>query len=137
MQRLRQLETTEKAAHAKKQAAQAIKHAGGIASSGADVSVDNVTACIQTRADVADEKFKRAMGSFATGTEKDAALAEVEARLTKKLPDKHYDAARKYNECGAPGGVYCGFFCGRKTGLVAARGKKGDARRRIGNHRNH
>lgn|SRR3989338_4638969 len=84
LHQLRQLEASDKASDAKERAAQAIRHAGSVASSGADASVDSVTARMETRANVADEKFRRAMGSFASGTEKDLALAEVEARLAKR-----------------------------------------------------
>lgn len=78
------LEATERATRAKEQAAKAMKQAGRIAGSGAEVSVDDVSARIQRRADVADARFERAMGEMTDRVEKDVVLAQAEARLATR-----------------------------------------------------
>lgn len=83
-QQLQRLEAMDRATKAKEQAAGAMRRAGRIASAGADVSVDDVTARVQRRADVADARFARAMGEMAGQVERDVVLAQAEARLAQR-----------------------------------------------------
>lgn len=84
VQELSRLETLDKAAKAKEGAAQAMRQAAKLGSAASEVSVDNVAAKIQRRADVADQKLQSAMDSFSSATERDSTLASVEARLAER-----------------------------------------------------
>lgn len=81
---LRRLETMDRSAKAKESAAAAIRGAAAVSSVGSSVSVDDVAACVQRRSDVADQKFKSAMNTFASSTEQDSAMASVAARLAER-----------------------------------------------------
>lgn len=83
-QQLSRLEALDRSAEAKEKAATAMRHAAQASASGTEVSVDSVASRIQRRADVADEKFKTAMGTFATVVEEDTAMATVAARIAKR-----------------------------------------------------
>lgn len=79
---LRRLEALDRTAKAKEGAADALRAVGRV--SGAEVSVDDVTERIQSRADVADEKFARAMGGLADTVDQDVAVAQAAARLAAR-----------------------------------------------------
>ena len=81
---LQRLEAVDRATKAKEQASRAMKQAGRIAGTGADVSVDDVSARLQRRSDVADARFQRAMGDMTDQVEKDVVLAQAEARLAQR-----------------------------------------------------
>ena len=81
---LSKLEAMERATAAKLQAAKTAVMAGQMASSTADVSVDDVEARLRRRADVADEKFDRAMEGVEGSFEKDVILAQADARLEER-----------------------------------------------------
>lgn len=74
----------EQSAKAKEGAAEALRGVAKLASSGAQVSVDDVSARLQARSDVADEKFTRAMGAVDESTDNDLAEAQAEARLAAR-----------------------------------------------------
>lgn len=84
VQRLNKMASSSTAAQAKENAAEAVRQATKITGSGVEVSVDDVAARIQRRADVADEKLKSAMGIFTTAAEEDTAMATVTARLAQR-----------------------------------------------------
>lgn len=84
VQQLSRLEALDRSAGAKEKAATAMRHAAQASASGTEVSVDSVASRIQRRADVADEKFKTAMGTFATAAEENTAMATVAARLANR-----------------------------------------------------
>jgi phage shock protein A len=84
VQELSRLETLDKASKAKEGAAQAMRHAAKLSSTGSEVSVDSVAAKIQRRADVADQRLQAAMDTFSSSTERDSTLAAVEARLVER-----------------------------------------------------
>lgn len=85
--RIQQLSTLDRSAKAKESAANAIRNAGNMASAGSDISVDNLESRIRARADVADEKFERAMGTVGTlddpaaSAEADDILAGLKAKI--------------------------------------------------------
>jgi len=81
---LAKLEAMDRAAKAKEQAARTMEQVSEMDLEGAGASVDNVAAKIQRRADVADERFDRAMTGVSGGFEKDVALAQAEARLAAR-----------------------------------------------------
>jgi phage shock protein A len=81
VQQIQRLEAMDMATKAKENAAEAIRQAGKIASTGGDVSIDAVADRIQRRADVADARFERAMGDMDDQTQKDVVIAQAQARL--------------------------------------------------------
>ncbi len=81
---LKKLESLDKSTKAKEQAASALKQAADLAATGSGVSVDSVTARMQQRADVADEKFKQAMGAVQESTGEDVAIIEAKRRLAER-----------------------------------------------------
>lgn len=81
MTQLARLEAMERAAKAKELAARTIEQVGRVDTTGAIASVDSVAAKVQRRADVAEERFERAMEGVTGGFEKDVALAQAKARL--------------------------------------------------------
>jgi len=81
---LSRLEAMDRAAKAKEQAAETLEQVGAMDMEGAQASVDDVTARIQRRSDVADERFQRAMAGTAGAAEKDVALAKARARLAER-----------------------------------------------------
>lgn len=84
VQQIQRLEAMDRAAKAKESAVKAIRQAGKIASTGADVSVDAVADRIQRRADVADAKFEQAMGEMSGEVKKDVVIAQAQARLEQR-----------------------------------------------------
>jgi phage shock protein A len=84
VEQLQRLEAMDAAAKAKERAVEAMRGAGRMASAGASVSVDDITARIQKRSDVADAKFEQAMGEMSGQLEKDVVLAQAEARLEQR-----------------------------------------------------
>lgn len=92
VERVRSLESLERAAEAKGRAAEAIRSAGAAAGGADAVSVDDVEARLRQKANVADARFQRAMGEFAGGVEKDVALAQAKAAIERR---KAEIAARK------------------------------------------
>ncbi|MBI2483385.1 PspA/IM30 family protein [Candidatus Uhrbacteria bacterium] len=84
VERVRGLEAQERAAKAKESAASAVAQAGKIAAGADAVSVDDISARLQRRTDVADEKFKRAMGGISGGLEQDVALAKAKAAIAAR-----------------------------------------------------
>lgn len=84
VQQVKRLESMDAAAKAKEQVAGTMKKVTQQIAGGAGISVDNVAAKIQERADVAEQKFQRAMGGVASETEKDVTLAEADARLAAR-----------------------------------------------------
>lgn len=81
VQQIQRLEAMDRAAKAKENAANAIRQAGRITASGANVSIDNVADRIQRRSDVADARFERAMGEMNDTVKKDVVVAQAQARL--------------------------------------------------------
>ncbi len=84
VQQIQRLEAMDRSTKAKESAVKAIRQAGKIASTGADVSVDAVADRIQRRADVADASFERAMGEMTDNVEKDVVIAQAQARLEQR-----------------------------------------------------
>jgi len=84
VQQIQRLEAMDRSTKAKESAVKAIRQAGKIASTGADVSVDAVADRIQRRADVADASFERAMGDMTGQVEKDIVIAQAQARLEQR-----------------------------------------------------
>jgi len=84
VQQVKRLESMDAAAKAKEQVAGTVKKVTRQIAGGADISVDNVAAKIQERADVAEQKFQQAMGGVVSETEKDVTLAEADARLAAR-----------------------------------------------------
>ena len=84
VQQIQRLEAMDRATKAKESAVKAMRQAGKIASTGADVSVDAVADRIQRRADVADAKFAQVMGEMRSDVKKDVVIAQAQARLEQR-----------------------------------------------------
>ncbi len=84
VQQIQRLEAMDRATKAKESAVKAIRQAGKIAATGADVSVDAVSDRIQRRADVADARFERALGEMTDQVKKDVVIAQAQARLEQR-----------------------------------------------------
>lgn len=84
VQQIQRLEAMDRATKAKEGAVKAMRQAGKIASTGADVSVDAVADRIQRRADVADAKFAQVMGEMRSDVKKDVVIAQAQARLEQR-----------------------------------------------------
>ncbi len=84
VQQIQRLEAMDRATKAKESAVKAIRQAGKIASTGADVSVDAVADRIQRRADIADAKFAQVMGEMQSDVKKDVVIAQAQARLEQR-----------------------------------------------------
>ena len=81
---LSRLEAVERSTKAKESAAKALKGVAGMTGEGAPVSVDDVSARLEARADVADARFERALDDMSGGVEKDLAMAQAAARLAAR-----------------------------------------------------
>lgn len=86
---VRRLESMDQTSKAKEHAASALAMAGSATS--VDVSIDNIEAKMQARADVADEKFDRAMNENSTDDPTHA--ADVDSFLSTLAPGKATSAA--------------------------------------------
>ena len=84
VQQLTTLDSMDKAAKDKERAARALQQAAKITSLGSDISVDDLTARIQARHDVADEKLKRALASMDDTLGKDVALTQADADIAAR-----------------------------------------------------
>jgi phage shock protein A len=84
VQQIQRLEAMDAAARAKENAANAIRQAGKITSTGTNVSIDAVADRIQRRSDVADARFERAMGEMNDTVAKDVVVAQAQARLEQR-----------------------------------------------------
>lgn len=89
---LRRLESMHKAAKAKETVAETVRKVAETAGGLDNVSVDDAAARLQSRIDVADEKFQRAMGTFTDSAENSVALAEAKARLAERIANKKMGA---------------------------------------------
>lgn len=93
VQQVQRLEAMDMATKAKESAAEAIRQAGQIASTGSDVSIDDVTARMQQKADVVDARFERALGEMSSQVDNDVVIVQAKARLEQRkarlaLPEK-------------------------------------------------
>ncbi len=93
VQQVQHLEAMDMATKAKESAAEAIRQAGQIASTGSDVSIDDVTARMQQKADVVDARFERALGEMSSQVDNDVVIVQAKARLEQRkarlaLPEK-------------------------------------------------
>lgn len=77
---LRRLESLDRSTKAKEHASAALSNVASLASSGDGISVDDIAAKMRARADVADEKFSRAMDD-PTFQEDPSHAADVDALL--------------------------------------------------------
>lgn len=84
VERISQLESLEQSTKAKEEGAEALRAAGRIVAGSDAVSVDDVAARLQRRADVADERFAKALGGFSGGVENDVVHAQAAARLAER-----------------------------------------------------
>jgi phage shock protein A len=84
VQQIQRLEAMDRSTKAKESAVKAMRQAGKVTSTGADVSIDAVADRIQRRADVADAKFEQAMGEMSGQVEKDVVIAQAQARLEQR-----------------------------------------------------
>jgi len=100
VQQLSKLEALDREAKAKEAAATALSRVADLTAQGADVSVDDVTAKIRRRGDVADVKFERAMGSMTDTVDKDVALAQAKATIEERK--RKIAEARVSSETPAP-----------------------------------
>ncbi|MEI6308838.1 MAG: PspA/IM30 family protein [bacterium] len=83
-QQVQRLEAMEMATKAKESAVEAIRQAGQMASTGSNVSIDDVSDRIQRRADVVDARFEMAMGDLGGQLENDLTVAQAQARLEQR-----------------------------------------------------
>ena len=83
LSQVHRLESLDRATKAKEQAAGALDNAVNLASSGVGVNIDSVRAKVEARADVADEKFKRAMNN--DGLSEDPIHSQAVDELLAKL----------------------------------------------------
>lgn len=82
---LQRIEAMERTAKAKESAARTLEQVGRMTGSGAGaVSVDDVAARLQRRADVADVKLEQAMGGVRATMQNDVLLAQAQARLAAR-----------------------------------------------------
>jgi phage shock protein A len=83
LSRARLLESKDRAAKAKTQAAEGIEGASALDIDSMNDSVDNIAEKIERESNTADERLKMAMNDFNTGAENDVVLTEVEVRLAQ------------------------------------------------------
>jgi len=83
-QQVQRLEAMDMATKAKESAVEAIRQAGQMASTGSNVSIDDVSDRIQRRADVVDARFEMAMGDLSGQLENDLTVAQAQARLEQR-----------------------------------------------------
>lgn len=93
VQQIQRLEAMDMATKAKESAAEAIRQAGQIASTSSDVSIDDVTARMQRKADVVDARFEQALGEMSSQVDNDVVIVQAKARLEQRkarlaLPEK-------------------------------------------------
>lgn len=98
VQQIQRLEAMDRATKAKESAVRAMRKAGKIASTGADVSVDAVADRIQRRADIADAKFDQVMGEMSNQVKKDVVIAQAQARLEQRKARLALAEAKPGNE---------------------------------------
>jgi phage shock protein A len=84
VQGLQRIEALDRSTKAKEAAANAIEKAGEVAAGVDHVSVDNVEARLRARADTADVKFERAMGSITESVDQQVAVANAAKRLAER-----------------------------------------------------
>lgn len=84
VERVGYLESLERRTKAQEQAAEAVQSATASVAGVDGASVDNAEARLQKRAAVADARFQRAMGAFASGAGQDVAVANAQAEIARR-----------------------------------------------------